>query len=39
MTTGPTVVLTLLQLYRADGSRAVPVILLEEVLPLLEEFP
>lgn len=35
----PTMALTLLQLCGADGSRAVPVILLEEVLPLLEEFP
>lgn len=31
--------LTLLQLCGADGARAVPVILLKEVPPLLEEFP
>lgn len=31
--------LTLLQLCGANGSRAVPVILLKEVPPLLEEFP
>lgn len=31
--------LTLLQLCVADGARAVPVILLEEVLPLLDELP
>lgn len=30
---------TLLQLCGANGARAVPVILLKEVPPLLEEFP
>lgn len=30
---------SLLQLCVADGARAVPVILLEEVLPLLDKFP